>query len=145
MSNKLILQSNNDILSTNNSDLQNLIELANALPENNSTSNPINCDSEWMSCANLPTTLLAAPGAATYYLEVPNNVRCILFRNNAYNLKNYYCATLISGINEMTFSGIRGILSADCIRNPIYSNNILSISAGSDFLSAEYIFLYDAY
>ena len=33
MSNKSILQSNNDVLSTNNSDLQNLIELANMLPE----------------------------------------------------------------------------------------------------------------
>lgn len=33
MSNKTILQSNNNILSTNNLELQNLIELANALPE----------------------------------------------------------------------------------------------------------------
>ena len=33
MSNKTILQSNNDILSANNLELQNLIELANTLPE----------------------------------------------------------------------------------------------------------------
>lgn len=33
MSNKTILQSNNDILSTNNLELQNLIDLASTLPE----------------------------------------------------------------------------------------------------------------
>lgn len=37
MSNKTILQSNNNILSTNNLELQNLIDLANALPEASQT------------------------------------------------------------------------------------------------------------
>ena len=43
MSNKQILQSNNDILSTNNSDLQNLIELANNLPEAGTGTNIETC------------------------------------------------------------------------------------------------------
>lgn len=43
MSNKTILQSNNDALSANNLELQNLIDLANALPEVSTASNIETC------------------------------------------------------------------------------------------------------
>ena len=150
MSNKQILQSNNDVLSTNNLNLQNLIELANNLPEveQPSSSNPINCDSEWTSCANLPTTLaVAPPGSSTYYLEIPEEVKCVLFRNASSVVASdgiYFCATKTA--TGMSFSGSYAVLSpAGASVNFDSSNKILSVTADNEFLQAEYIFIYNAY
>lgn len=137
-------------LNTNITNLRELLDKVNALPkvEQPSSSNPINCDSEWTSCANLPTTLtVLPPGASTYYLEIPEEVKCVLFRNaSSITGSNgmYFCA--IKDASGMSFCGSRSVLSSGGASvNYDSSNNILSFSTDSEFLQTEYIFIYDAY
>lgn len=138
-------------LQTNLENLQEILDGINNLPEveQPSSSNPINCDSEWTSCANLPTTLaVAPPGSSTYYLEIPEEVKCVLFRNASSAAVApdgiYFCA--IKTVFGMSFCGSNIVLSSGgAIVNFDSSNKILSVETDNQFLQAEYIFIYNAY
>lgn len=74
MSNKTILQSNNDVLSANNLELQNLIDLANTLPEAGTETNIETCKLRvgTADCSGYPNNYTFGP-----YIAGFNDILCL--------------------------------------------------------------------